>query len=85
MPVYVVTTSGSGLDPDTLDRQRTLAGEAGRGCVWAGREEGARPHRRAHTDGRPLGFMGEKTVNVLDLNLSCGMCEVVTPLAPPGA
>ena len=31
-----------------LDRQRPLAGEAGRGCARAGREEGARPHRRSH-------------------------------------
>jgi len=69
VPVDAVTTSGSGLDPDiseanALDQVARVA--AARGLA---------PDRvtalvRAHVDHRPWGFLGEASVNVLDLNLA---------------
>ena len=69
VPVDAVTTSGSGLDPDISIANARLQAQ---------RVADARNLSKAqvlklidaHTDGRPLGFIGEKTVNVLDLNLA---------------
>jgi K+-transporting ATPase ATPase C chain len=69
VPIDMVTTSASGLDPDiTVANARAQAPRvaAARGMSVAavlaliGR----------HTAGRELGFLGEPTVNVLELNLA---------------
>jgi K+-transporting ATPase ATPase C chain len=67
IPVDAVTASASGLDPDISIANAKLQ---------AARVAHARGLSTArvltlideHTDGRPLGIVGEKTVNVLDLN-----------------
>ncbi|MDQ6613788.1 MAG: potassium-transporting ATPase subunit C [Actinomycetota bacterium] len=69
VPVDAVTASGSGLDPDI---------SVANALDQAARVAGARnlPVSRctalinAHIHGRPWGFLGENTVNVLDLNLA---------------
>jgi K+-transporting ATPase ATPase C chain len=69
IPVDAVTASGSGLDPDISVANAKLQ---------AARVAKARGLARArvldlldeHTDDRALGIIGEKTVNVLDLNLA---------------
>lgn len=69
VPVDAVTASGSGLDPDI-----SLANAEDQ----AGRVAQARSMTlahvltlvQAHTAGRPLGILGETTVNVLELNLA---------------
>jgi potassium-transporting ATPase KdpC subunit len=68
IPVDLVTTSGSGLDPNIspaaaefqvprIARERAMSEEAVRQLV------------AKHTLGRQLGFLGEARVNVLELNL----------------
>jgi K+-transporting ATPase ATPase C chain len=77
VPVDAVTASGSGLDPDiSLANAMTQAPRVAkvRG-LSVGAVEGL---VRAHTDGRAWGVLGEKTVNVLDLNLA------VDKLSPSG-
>jgi potassium-transporting ATPase KdpC subunit len=69
VPVDAVTASGSGLDPDiseanALDQAARVA--QARGVPVA--TVIALVH--AHVDARPWGFLGENTVNVLDLNLA---------------
>jgi potassium-transporting ATPase KdpC subunit len=69
VPVDMVTTSGSGLDPDiTIANARAqaprVAAARGMSLVAVLRLVAA------HTSGRTFGFLGEPRVNVLQLNLA---------------
>jgi len=68
VPVDLVTTSALGLDPHIspaaaefqvprIARERGISGEELRRLI------------KAHTEGRQFGFLGEVTVNVLELNM----------------
>jgi len=69
VPIDMVTTSASGLDPDiTIANARAQAARvaAARGMKVAT----VLALITKHTAGRELGFLGEPTVNVLELNLA---------------
>ena len=69
IPVDAVTASGSGLDPDISVANARL--QAARVAKARGLDAAAVMKLvDERTDGQPLGVIGEKTVNVLDLNLA---------------
>ena len=69
IPVDAVTASGSGSTPTS--RSRTPGSRRKRVADARGLPVGEGEQLiDDHTDGRPLGILGEKTVNVLDLNLA---------------
>jgi K+-transporting ATPase ATPase C chain len=69
VPVDAVTASGSGLDPDiSVANALAQAPRVARARRMSGSAVVALVH--AHTRDRALGFLGEKAVNVLRLNLA---------------
>jgi K+-transporting ATPase ATPase C chain len=69
VPVDAVTASGSGLDPDISVANARLQAKR----VAAARGISTSKVNQLidqHTTGRALGFLGEKAVNVLELNLA---------------
>jgi len=68
IPIDLVTTSGSGLDPDISPASAEF--QIPRVSRVRGmKEEDVRTLVQKHTKGRDLGFVGEPRVNVLELNL----------------
>jgi len=69
VPVDAVTASGSGLDPDISEANALdQAGRVARERHLSTAAVVALIHQ--HVDSRAWGFLGENTVNVLDLNLA---------------
>ena len=69
MPVDAVTASGSGVDPHISVANARL--QAARVADERGlSEDEVLDLVDDHTTGRALGFLGEKGVNVLELNLA---------------
>src|SRR3954453_3532116 len=69
IPADAVTSSASGLDPDISEAYALIQVDrvaAARGLS----PDAVRALVEKHVDGRPLGYLGEPVVNVLQLNLA---------------
>lgn len=69
VPVDMVTASGSGLDPD-ISPANAYAQVARVAAARQMREDDVKRLVQENTSGRDLGFLGERRVNVLELNLA---------------
>jgi len=69
VPIGLVTTSASGLDPD-ISPADALYQVPMIAAARHLREDSVRALVQSHIQGRQFGFLGEPTVNVLELNLA---------------